>query len=227
MLRKSKYLIVSILAILLLLTGCKDKETDALKFKNEYESLNNTKIEDKEVRSIIIDEDNPMIYKTEDDIVNYINNKESFLVYFGFAKCPWCRSVISSLIESSKENKLSTIYYVDILDIRDVYEKDEEGNFVKTKEGTSGYNKLLELLGDKLQDYKINNEKVGEKRIYAPNIVSIIDGKVDSIITGISPLQTDAYMDLTPDMIIDEKNAFDPIIKKVVESQSSCDISGC
>jgi hypothetical protein len=120
---------------------------------------------------------------------------------------------------------------VDIKDIRDNYII-ENNKLVRDKEGTKEYYRLLKKLKKVLDDYTITDEdgnkvETGEKRIYAPNIVSIIDGKVDSIITGISPLQTDAYMDLTPDMIIDEKNAFDPIIKKVVESQSSCDISGC
>jgi len=228
MLRKSRLFIVVILTILVLLTGCKDKETDAIKFKNEYESLNNTKSESgKDIRNITIDEKNPMVYKTEDDIVNLINNKETFLVYFGFAKCPWCRSVLPTLLEVSKENKISTIYYVDVLNIRDVYELDDNGNLNKTKEGTKGYNELLSLLGDKLSDYTLNGKSVGEKRIYAPNIVSIIDGKVDSVVTGISSLQTDGYMELTDEMVNETKNILNPVIEKLVEALNSCNVSGC
>ena len=214
------------------LFGCTDKKTDAYKFKKEYESLNNTKSSSgKTIREIKIDSDNPFIYKSEEDIIEMFNKKETFIVYFGFASCPWCRSVLPTLIEALNDNSISTIYYVDIKDIRDEY-KLENDKPILSKEGSEGYSKLLELLGDKLSDYTLDNNgkkvNVGEKRIYAPNIVSVIYGKVISIETGISSLQTDGYMELTDEMKEETYNIFNELIKPVSEVLNSCDVNtGC
>ena len=49
--------------------------TDAIKFKREYESLNNKKIENTNYkhRELHIPRDNPFVYKTADDIVKLMN----------------------------------------------------------------------------------------------------------------------------------------------------------
>ncbi len=51
--------------------------TDSIKFKEEYEALNGTKNSNgQQIRSILIDEDNPLIYAEAKDIVSMIENKE-------------------------------------------------------------------------------------------------------------------------------------------------------
>ncbi len=233
MLKKGIKVLLIIFLSLMVLVGCNDKKTDAYRFKTEYESLNNTKSESgKVIRSLTISENNPFIYKSEDEIVDLIANKETFIVYFGFASCPWCRSILPSLVEISRKYGVSTIYYVDVKEIRDTYEL-VDNKPVLTKEGSYGYSKLLELLSDKLSDYTLKDEEgniidVGEKRIYAPNIVGIINGKVEYLETGISSLQTDGYMELTDDMINETKDKLTSVIKPVSEALSSCDINvGC
>ena len=120
------YIILSIL-FLGVLTGCASKESK--EFKKEYEALNgHTNASGKEHRTISIPKDNPMEKVTATDIVNKINNKETFYVYFGDELCPWCRSVIEKSIEVAKENKINKIYYVPIWNddgeeiLRDKYE---------------------------------------------------------------------------------------------------------
>ena len=123
-----------IFLIILSITGC--KKSDAISFKEEYEKLNRTKSESgKTIRTISIDKNNPMIYKTEDDIVEMINNKETFIVYFGFAKCPWCRSILPNLLKVAKDLNINKIFYVDIFNIRDTQEINEEGEIITTKKG--------------------------------------------------------------------------------------------
>ena len=218
--KKILYTLLIMVSILCLI-GC-GKESDATKFKNEYESLNGTKNNSgKDIRTISIDSDNPFIYKTEDDIVNMINNKETFLVYFGFPTCPWCRSMLENLIKSAKDNDLETIYYVNVYDIRDTLDKD--GN--KTKEGTEGYYKLIELMKDVLSEYKLDNIKVEEKRIYAPNLVAVIKGEVKQLATGISPKQTDAYMELTDEIKKESYDNINNIVSLVQEALTTCDQS--
>ena len=203
---------------------------DAIKFKEDYESYNGKKNQnDKEYRSVNIDEKNPFVYKTEDEIVTMIENKETFIVYFGFNTCPWCRSVIETLVEVSKKENIDRIYYVNVRpngeDIRDTITVNEDGTYERTKEGTKGYNKLLNLLDKVLSDYNLKDkdgEKVDvlEKRIYAPNVVSIVNGKATKLETGISEKQTDAYMDLTDEMKKETYSKFESVLKQI---KTSCD----
>ncbi len=218
----------TIFLMLFLVTGC--GKSDAVKFKEEYESLNGTvSASGKEIRSITIDKDNPMIYKSADDIVKMIENKETFVVYFGFPACPWCRSVLPTLLDVSKDLGLDKIYYVDVLEIRDTLKVNDNKEVVVDKKGTDAYYKLLELLDNVLSDYNLsdsegNKVEANEKRIYAPNVVGIFNGKALELTTGISSLQTDGYMDLTDEMIKETEGLFRCVIKCVLDSNPTCSI---
>ena len=66
--------IVLVFMCAFLLVGCNnEKETDALRFKKEYESLNGEKRGDNTIRSVKIDKDNPMIYISEDELIDKLN----------------------------------------------------------------------------------------------------------------------------------------------------------
>ena len=135
---KREVIIILVVISLFLVSGCTNKKlSDSEKFKQEYEELNNQKREkdDKEYRSITIPKDNPYVYQTASDIIERMDNKETFVVYFGFAECPWCRSILPTLTEVAKDLELDTIYYVDIQEIRDVIEY-KDGQLQTTKEGT-------------------------------------------------------------------------------------------
>lgn len=202
------------------------KETDASKFKKEYESLNGTKsASGKDIREIIVDKDNPIIYKTAEEIVTMIENKETFVVYFGFPDCPWCRSVLPTLFEVSKDLNLSKIYYVNVKEIRDVLELNDKNEVVVKSKGSNAYYKLLESFKDVLSDYNLTDSNgklvnTNEKRIYAPNVIGVVDGKANEMTTGISSIQTDAYMDLTEEMINETYNKFKCIIKCVIDNKN-------
>ncbi|MDO4996594.1 MAG: hypothetical protein Q4E69_05395 [Bacilli bacterium] len=205
---KKNILIIGLLIVVIVgvfIFGNKGEPTDSEKFKKEYEALNTEKTDSgKSYRELSISKKNPIVYSTAEDIVKRIDNKETFIVYFGFSKCPWCRSILPTMFEVAKDLDIDTIYYVDVLDIRDTKEyKDEE--IVTTKEGTSGYNDLLNRLENVLDIYKLvdnegNQIETDYKRIYAPNIVAIVSGKAESMTTGISDKQDDAYMEITDDM---------------------------
>ena len=225
--KKNILLIIMLFVSLFIVSGC-DKETDAKRFKEEYESLNGVVNDSgKTIRTITIDEDNPFIYKTEDDIVNMMNENKSFLVYFGFPKCPWCRSMLELLVKAAKENDLDTIYYVNVYDIRDTIDK----TGTKTKEGTDGYYKLLALMHEVLRNYDLKDDNgkqinTNEKRIYAPNVVAVIDGKAKNMVTGISDKQTDAYMELDDNIKNEMYISLNTIVTMVKEKLSTCD-NGC
>ena len=221
--------------LLLSVTACDKKvdlSKDSVRFKQEYEAYNGEEDNGKEYRVVEIAEDNPFVYATADEIVEKINNKESFIVYFGFAECPWCRSVLEQLIKVAEDINVDTIYYVDVLNIRDTREIGEDGTITTTKEGTEGYMKLVELLGDVLDDYSLTNENdetisAGEKRIYAPNVVSISKGKALQMETGISDELKDPYSKLTKKIKNYAYKKFDCLMKCLEEESNTCQKNSC
>lgn len=184
---KDKIVIISLpilcaLAAILAYIKLINTDIDALKFKKEYESLNG-----EEYLEININKNNPIEYADYDKLLEVITNGTG-IIYLGFPECPWCRNALPVLLDVAKDNKVDTIYYMNILNERDsyvvednklVYALDEEGN---PKKGTEGYFKLLEALDKHLSDYVVSFDgktyEVGEKRIYAPTMIFVRDGKV-------------------------------------------------
>ncbi len=231
-------IIVTVLAAIVLVLNIQkvisnNSQTDGIKFKEEYEKLNGKKNDQgKKYREITIDSKNKMVYKTTEEVLNLIDKKKSFVLYFGFDTCPWCRSVLPTLASISKELN-QEVYYIDVKDIRDTFELDDDNKPKLVKKGSKDYSKLLEKLEPVLEDYTLtdsdNNEiKVGEKRIYAPSIVSVIDGKAKELTTGISDKQTDGYMKLTKEMEKDTYNKIKKVLKQVSDKNNTCYLDkGC
>lgn len=231
-------IIVTVLAAIVLVLNIQkvisnNSQTDGIKFKEEYEKLNGKKNDQgKKYREITIDSKNKMVYKTPEEVLNLIDKKKSFVLYFGFDTCPWCRSVVPTLASISKELN-QEVYYIDVKDIRDTFELDDDNKPKLVKKGSKDYSKLLEKLEPVLEDYTLtdsdNNEiKVGEKRIYAPSIVSVIDGKAKELTTGISDKQTDGYMKLTKEMEKDTYNKIKKVLKQVSDKSNTCYLDkGC
>lgn len=231
-----KFLILAIvlaallLALSLLKIPNKILDKDAIKFKEEYENLNGKINENskKKYRTVKIDSKNKIIYSSAKEILKMMEEKKSFVVYFGFDSCPWCRSVVENISKISKELD-ENIYYVDVKEIRDVYELDDENKVKLTKEGDKNYLKLIKKLDSVLKEYTLttdddNEVKVGEKRIYAPNVVSIIDGNAKELTTGISDKQTDGYMTITDEMKQESYKKIKKVVQEVVTYNSTCDL---
>lgn len=232
-----KKIFLLVLIVFLLVTGCGKKETineDALRFKNEYESLNGqTTSYGTTYREVNIDSDNPFIYISPSDLVKKIENGETLYIYFGDKMCPWCRSVIETTIKSAKEKKINKIYYVEIWDndhneiLRDKYSLNENGEVVLEKKGTDEYYKLLDYFKAYLSDYELTNSNgekvsVGEKRIFAPNFVYIRNGKVEKITAGTSSKQESHDSELTDEIISDELNNMNSFFTQNGVCNSAC-----
>lgn len=225
--KKKLFMILLVTISMFGLTGCntKTESKDALKFKEEYESFNDKSNDYFSYRELNIDKDNPFVFSTDSEIVKKIENKESFIVYFGDPQCPWCRSVIEQAIKSAKENKIDKIYYVRFWDgfheelVRDVYELDDNNKPVLKKEGSKAYSKLIKYLSDVLDEYTLkdgegNTIKVNEKRIFLPNFVVVENGKAKDLINGISDNQKEYNQKLTKEIINDEEKLFNKFFKK-------------
>ena len=220
-----KILLISLITLSIIMTGCKKENKKALEFKNDYEEINNKENKMGKVhRKITLSENNKFVETTPAEILKKIENKETFYVYFGSRLCPWCRSVIEKADEVSRNKKISKIYYVDVWDdegneiFRDKYEI-VDGELKQTFEGSKEYKKILNSINqDLLRDYTINKEdgsvvEVGEKRIYAPNFVYFEKGKGIKLITGKSEKQIDSREDLTKGMLKDEEKLFNEFFK--------------
>lgn len=217
---------------LLMISGCrKMEESDIVKFKKEYESINGSKIEGKKAREVKINSKSSITYTSVHEINSKMKKKESFVLYLGFPECPWCRSVVSTLLEVEKDLGLDTIYYLNIKEIRDHYEV-VDNQLKKTKEGTEDYQTLLSLLDGVLENYTLTNSlgevlDTGEKRIYAPSIVAIVDGKAVNLTDGISDKQTDAYMELSDEIKKDSYQKIKCTIECVANTQKICKPKKC
>ncbi len=206
------------------------EKTDALKIKEEYEAFNDTVNENnkKNYPEVHLSEENPFVYKSEEEIVNILENGTG-IIYFGFAKCPWCRTLLPVLDEAAKELNIGEIYYLDILNIRSVLSLDENNKIITEKEGTSNYYKILDLLQDQLRDYTLTTKEgkkvnTNEKRLYAPTVVAVSNGQIKGFHEATLPSQKTGYEILTEK----EKGELKTILVDLLKSVSIgvCD-EGC
>ena len=222
---------------LLTLSGCGTSEKDnkfATQFKEEYESINGkTNSRNVEYRTVKIDENNVFQKITEEKLVEKLNNKESFYIYFGSELCPWCRSVIEVADKISRENGIDIIYYLDIWDdkgneiFRDKYTVTSNGDLELVSKGTEGYKLVLERFDEYLSDYILTDSNcskidVGEKRVYAPNFAYVLNGKAIRLVTGISNNQKDSHEILTEEMIKEEEEIFKNFFTNSCSTDSRC-----
>lgn len=103
--RKSKIFLILLVSILLL-TGCKDKNTDAYKFKEEFESYNDS------LTKVNISDDNPFVYTN--DIYSAVENDKALVIFCANPKDEDSRKIVESIIDYSSKHGLSKIYYVEV-----------------------------------------------------------------------------------------------------------------
>lgn len=213
---------IILLGILLIITCIvtfikSNKQIDSIKFKNEYESLNNkTNSSGKEYPTVNINANNIIKYATFKEIEDVLTTK-SGVIYFGFPECPWCRNAIEPLLEAASETNLKEIYYFNAYSIRDQKHLDEDGKIITDKEGTEEYKKLIELMYDNLGEYEGLEDKT-IKRLYFPTVVFIKDGSINTIHVGTLEDQEDPYTPLTEKQKEKLKNIYKTNILKVIDT---------
>lgn len=158
---KGKKILVALLAAILVVGvgvggyfGLKDNDKDK-EPKTEEKVKDNEKFAKEYTK---ISKDNVFVYRTMDEVIKILE-KGTGIVYLGFPECPWCQAYVPYLNEVAKENKVEKIYYKNISQER--------------KDNTKEYQKIMELLG-KYVEY----DDEGNKRIYAPTIIFVKDGKI-------------------------------------------------
>lgn len=210
--KKGKIFVLVGVILLVALTGLlfislnnsdKKEKTDSLKFKEEYEKLNDTyAFGDIKYSSLDINEGNPFVYASDEEVIDTLKNGTG-IIYFGYPKCPWCRNAVNVL----QHLNVDKILYFDAYEHRDTYEV-KDGTLVKSKDGTDTYYELLKLLDEALLEYEIEKDGVkynaGEKRLYVPMVVGVKDGKIVASHIDVVDLE-------------EGQNAFDMLTKKQQE----------
>ena len=176
-----KKILLILCIFLFVITGC--TKSDAVKFKKEYEELNGKKSSTgEEYISLDIDKDNIIKYGSVDEIIDIIKSNTG-VIYFGYSECLKCRNVVDVLLDVSGSTSVDNIYYLNVKDIRDRLSIDENNNIITEVETTEEYKELLEVLDSVLDEYILkdkdgNDIDTGEKRLYAPLVVFVKNGKI-------------------------------------------------
>lgn len=178
-------------------------QTDALKFKEEYEKLNNVVNESngKKYLNVELDDLNPFVYKTEDEVIKILKGG-SGIIYFGYSSCPWCRNIVPILNKAALSTGIEQITYLDIYDMRSTLQLDDNDRVIVKREGSENYKRILELMNSVLEDFYLTNSdgeqiKTNEKRLYAPTVVTVKEGKIVDIHVSSVDTQTDPYSEMT------------------------------
>lgn len=178
-------------------------KSDALRFKEEYEALNGTMNEKVQMNYPVVEikEDNPIVYKTDDEIAKFLEDGTG-IIYFGFSSCPWCRTMVPMMLKAAESTNLGEIKYLNIENIRDILTLDDNDQVVVEKEGTHGYREILKRLDSFLDTYYLTNSKnkkidTKEKRLYAPTVVAIKNGKILDVHVQTVSSQKSGYQALT------------------------------
>lgn len=183
--------IIGIILLLIIGIVCinknKNQETDALKFKEEYESLNGITTEDGNTYPTVeVNKNNVMHYATSEEILEVLKEGTG-VICFATPSDPWSRNAINILLQAADSTAISMIYYLDLSKKYDFYEV-KESKVEKTKEGSSSYYEMVEILSPYLDNYLINDGKntidTGVKRIFMPFVVFVQEGKIISTREG-------------------------------------------
>ena len=101
------------------------------------------------------------------EMYDMVNRKETFVIYFGFAKCPWCRDLMPVLNEAARKSRWSTVYYANT----------RENPEWKSNIDMDDYGLLVDMAFDYL-DYDEN----GIKHLDAPTVYFVKDGVVKTAV---------------------------------------------
>jgi hypothetical protein len=130
-------------------------------------------------------------------------------------------------IDVLKDNNINKVYYLDILEIRDLYKYSGSIVPVLVHEGTNAYYEIVKFLNDYLDRYYVNDPDgnrydTAVKRINTPTIVTIKSGKVLDYHYGVGINHDEEHATLSEEEQISLKNILEKIIKNYIEATEIC-----
>jgi thiol-disulfide isomerase/thioredoxin len=210
--------IISVLFYKEYISNKRKANKEALDFKQEYESLNNTKDNNGNIQYINISfpEKNPFRYATIDEIFNFLS-KGTGILYFGMPECNWCRTMLPVLLDAANTEGIKEILYYNPKQIR--------------KDNTEEYQRLVAMLNDYLSTDTTTQKETDEnfdstkKRLYMPDVYFIKNGKIVGNHMDTLDSQKDAKTPLTVEQYTELKTIFTDLISKI--KNESCNDKGC
>lgn len=131
-------------------------------------------------------EDYVFLKSSVKEMAQMMEDQRSFVIYFGFSRCPWCRDAMPILNEAAKKSGFLGVYYVN------TREKEEW----KSNIDIDDYDTFVELVGDYLE-YDDN----GIKHLYTPFVIFVKEGKV---VATVSAPDYDAHEEAIPEELREE-----------------------
>ena len=193
---------------------------DEIKFKDEYENLNGQEIvTDYTLKTVDIDVDNNVKYINDNEILDLLTNGTN-VIYFGWSDCNWCRSIVPTLINTLKQNKIDTLYYYDFKSLRNSYENDDNDKSVKL------YEEIVKIIGDNIESvFDEESNKSGEKKILAPTVVFIKNGEL----LGVHIKSVDSQLKSTDVLNKNQVRELSNIYKNYIQQMNAevCVEEGC
>lgn len=174
-------------------------KSDGENFKYEYEKLNDKKNDlDKKYPNVDISSDNVIRYVSYNEIFDVFDNMGDEVIYIGYPKCLYCRTVAQVLTDTAKDTDIDEIYYLDVEEKKD------------------GYAKLLKIIGNKF----FNEGKVKDK-IYVPSVLFVVNGKIVSYNKGTLFSHEDPYEKLDQSQIDGLSRIYRNGINDVIKSKNT------
>lgn len=206
----------------------KESESDAIKFKKEYENVNGSKIDSSNevYQTITINENNTVKYVTAKEAIEILKTGTG-VIYFGFDTSLNSRSVVETLTKVTKELN-ATLYYLDIEDIRSEFQV-IDGVASQVESGTDEYYEIIKLLDNELSEYLItdgtNKYTTNEKRLVAPSVVAVKGGEI----TGFHEGTVASHKKETDKLTEKELNELNKTYTKLVKTiqANTCTPTGC
>lgn len=192
MVMKKKCIIIGIILLILILIGVLLYHNDAIRFKISYEYMNIVEYNNGKTIKVDIPFDNRIQYIKGKQVIDTFQNKTG-IIYLGYNSCPWCRNIIEPLIEVAKEEKIDTIYYVNIHDNLDEIKED-----------------LFQIL----DDYLRIDEDTNQKRLAVPDVYFVKNGKIEFHHIG----TVDSYKNPYEKMTISQKEELKEIYRNGIEA---------
>ena len=165
----------------------KDVTSDEIKFKTEYEFLNDKEENNFKHNKIVVNKNNGITYISDTDLLRMIND-QSGVVFIGNNNDELSRVVIDSLMTARHEVGLKTIYYLDITTIQSELALGKKNKIKTIKKGTDSYYELLKKLDEYLKPYILydGDKEIDtlEKRINIPVLIAFNKGNIIGIHEG-------------------------------------------
>lgn len=167
--KKLKITIIALTIITLIILLYTLVRSDELKFRDDYTLYNFATYSNGKSIEVNIPSKNNVRYVKGKNVVSLMK-KETGIFYFGYTSCPWCRNVVETVIEVSRENNLP-IYYID-----------------SKKLSKEDLKSVIEYLKEYLR-----KSDSGKDRLYVPDVYFVEDGNIINHHIGTIDSQTNPF----------------------------------